>query len=127
MLGKNRLTIYKLTGPTTVEVSLELADVGFNESHPTGCHHTHPYIYFSGFQKLVVLDLTVRNSPKFSVLPINGTCYEIDSFKSTLHVNCMDNRVRYLAEYKVLGTSLVLNRFYTELELPSANWARKVA
>ena len=39
----------------------------------------------------------------------------------------MTGRERYLAEFKVLGSTLILNRFYTDLELPSTNYARRVA
>ena len=58
---------------------------------------------------------------------MNGTCFDIDQFKSTLHVKCMTGRQKYIAEFQASGSSLILNRFYTDLELPSTTWAKRVA
>ena len=75
VIGTNRMTIYELTSPTTVKVSLEIDDLGFEGTHPVGNIHYHPYFYLSGYQKIVVVDLSVRSSPKLSMLPMNGSCF----------------------------------------------------
>ena len=57
---------------------------------------------------------------------MNGTCYDVEKFKSTLHVSCLHNRMKYIAEFQARGSRIFLNRYYTDIEIPSTNFVRRI-
>lgn len=70
------------------------------------------WFYATAPDALYVIDWKDTAAPKVYNAKVNGTCSQIEKFKTTMHLSCVYRKIVYVVELFALGSSIQINRFY---------------
>lgn len=59
-------------------------------------------------------------------MELNGTCYRLEKFLSTLHITCKYKKVNYIIELFAVGAHMRLNRYYASEDIKGRALTRRL-
>ena len=124
----DRIQIYEMISENLISLKKTYSDIP--HFIPISCKYDEETktFYIATYIELLVIQIgDLEDVPLIKSLDTNGTCTFVDKFQKTLHMACSYEKIHYIAEILVEGIdSMILNRYYSDLEVPRTTKIRKV-
>lgn len=124
MLTSKDVSIYTMVSSTEVKLNKTISE--FGNINLLTAEFDGGFLYISGYNKLFVVDLTDPRANPIASLPLNGSCYNMEKFQTTLHMSCTYDKLQYVAEFLAIGSQISVNRFYANEDIQGRAITRRI-
>lgn len=124
VLTSQTLDIYEIINSNQIQIYLQFDE--FSKYQILAGLYDSGYFYLTSVNTLFIINFEKPKEYTIGIVPVNGSCIDIQKFQSTLHLSCVFNKIHYISEFFTFGENIAINRFFKSDDITGKVLARRI-